>query len=157
GLLEAGARVVMMSNSDKADDYLRKYNNQFGESKVALEKANFYRANELENGVQNVTGRERVDGLVNNAYDLSARTGFNTPEGHLDPSTSEQWRAELDSGIYWAVRATQIIGAQMKTAGGGSIINVSSMYGVVSPNPKLYEGTRFFNPPTYGVMKAGML
>ena len=39
----------------------------------------------------------------------------------------------------------------------GSIINISSMYGIVSPRPSLYEGTDFFNPPTYSVNKAGII
>ena len=41
---------------------------------------------------------------------------------------------------------------------GGSIVNVSSMYGMVSPQPSLYaEHERFHNPPGYGAAKAGLL
>ena len=31
------------------------------------------------------------------------------------------------------------------------------MYSIVSPDPRLYEGTDFFNPPTYSVNKAGLI
>ena len=45
----------------------------------------------------------------------------------------------------------------MKAARRGSIVNVATMYAVVAPSPRLYEGTRFMNPPGYSAAKAGML
>ena len=45
----------------------------------------------------------------------------------------------------------------MKRQGRGSIINVATMYAIVAPDPHLYEGTRFLNPPGYSAAKAGML
>jgi len=41
---------------------------------------------------------------------------------------------------------------------GGKIVNISSMYGVVVPDLKVYEGREeFLNPPNYGTAKAGVL
>ncbi len=157
GLLGVGARVVMMSSSDKVHEARDTFAREFGEDRVAAFQADFYDLAELESSLGDVVANEQVDVLVNNAYDISARTGFNTPDGVLDRSTHSQWRSAFESGIYWAVRATQVVGAQMKERENGSIINVSSMYGIVSPNPRLYEGTDFFNPPSYGVIKAGIL
>jgi NAD(P)-dependent dehydrogenase (short-subunit alcohol dehydrogenase family) len=37
----------------------------------------------------------------------------------------------------------------------GVIVNISSIYGVVSPNPKLYSGSE--KPISYGVSKAGVI
>jgi NAD(P)-dependent dehydrogenase (short-subunit alcohol dehydrogenase family) len=39
----------------------------------------------------------------------------------------------------------------------GSIINISSIYGVVSNDPTIYEGTSMVQPPTYNFMKGGMI
>lgn len=40
----------------------------------------------------------------------------------------------------------------------GSIVNISSMYGLVSPDPRTYaDHPDLQNPPAYGVVKAGML
>lgn len=39
----------------------------------------------------------------------------------------------------------------------GSIINISSIYGVVSNDPTIYEGTTMLQPPTYNFVKAGMI
>lgn len=47
--------------------------------------------------------------------------------------------------------------AARDTQGGASIVNVASMYGVVSPDPKIYADSGSNNPPFYGVAKAGLL
>ena len=40
----------------------------------------------------------------------------------------------------------------------GSIVNVASIYGVVSPEFSIYDGhSEMTNPPSYGFAKAGML
>jgi len=39
----------------------------------------------------------------------------------------------------------------------GNIINISSMYGVVSPNPDLYYGKKASNPANYGAGKAAII
>ena len=156
-LLGAGGRVVMMSHSDAVNLHLQKYVNEFGESRVTAHQVDFYRQDLFDQVLKGIVSREKVDVLVNNAYDFGPRTGFNSPDGALGSSTFDQWRSAFESGIYWAVRTTQIFGGQMRERRGGSIINISSMYGIVSPNPKLYADTSFFNPPSYGVMKAGLL
>jgi NAD(P)-dependent dehydrogenase (short-subunit alcohol dehydrogenase family) len=47
----------------------------------------------------------------------------------------------------------------MKMTGMGNIINIASMYGIVVPDFRLYEGECLgsFNPPQYGAAKAGVI
>lgn len=157
GLLGTGGRVIMVSRSDEIHEHVHTYEEEFGKAKIAGHQVDFYQKEILEHVLQEIASQEKVNVLVNNAYDFSPQTGFNTPDGDLEASSFDQWLHAFESGIYWAVRTSQVIGNAMKGRGGGSIIQVSSMYGIVSPNFKLYEGTRFFNPPSYGVMKAGLL
>jgi NAD(P)-dependent dehydrogenase (short-subunit alcohol dehydrogenase family) len=37
------------------------------------------------------------------------------------------------------------------------VINIASIYGVVSNDPRLYEGTEMRQPPSYNFVKAGMI
>lgn len=41
--------------------------------------------------------------------------------------------------------------------GDASIINIASMYGMVSPDPSIYMDSKMNNPPHYGAAKAGLL
>ena len=107
--------------------------------------------------LEKIVGDYEIDVLINNAYDLSPKTGFNIADGRLENSSYQQWQSSFEAGVYWAVLASQTIGRQFRKKGKGSIINISSMYGIVSSSPALYEGRDFFNPPSYGVIKSGLL
>src|SRR3989338_7081457 len=53
----------------------------------------------------------------------------------------------------------QVIGGHMAKTCGGSIINISSIYGMLSPDQRIYEYKErpFFKPATYSVSKGSIL
>lgn len=53
----------------------------------------------------------------------------------------------------------QIIGGYMAKKSGGSIINISSIYGILSPDQRIYEYKEkpFFKPAAYSMTKSGVL
>jgi len=90
----------------------------------------------------------RVDGWINNAY--AGRSGL---LGNLDRAEVE---TTLARGVADVMLATQAAGERMRD--GGSILNVASMYGIVSPQPDAYRSNpEFHNPPAYGAAKAGVI
>lgn len=159
-LLGAGASVVLIDHKrDRLIDRLGDLEDKFDGNRVFGYVVDQYNRGQTERIFQEISkgvGHE-IDILINNAFDFSANTGFNTHNGRLEVSTYEQFRNCVDSGIYWAWQATQIFGYAMKKEGRGSIINICSMYGVVVPDPALYEETTVFNPPAYSMSKAGLL
>jgi len=155
--LNVGSKVVLLGRSKKLLTQVEGYQKKFGKGSAVGFCLDFYKRKELEGILKDISKKFPTDVLINNAYDLSEKTGFNTDTGYLENSTYDQWKSAFESGIYWAVLSTQIIGKQFRKAKKGSIINVSSMYGAISPHPKLYRETDFFNPPTYGVNKAGII
>jgi NAD(P)-dependent dehydrogenase (short-subunit alcohol dehydrogenase family) len=97
----------------------------------------------------------RLDGIVNNAY--SARLDRSLVPG------IEEFTAAATINIaapYILVEACRPLlrAAGQQHRGGASIVNIASMYGVVSPDPRIYENaTALANPPFYGPSKAGMV
>jgi len=92
-----------------------------------------------------------VNVLVNNAYDMTSTTGF----GNCKSLSYTNWKNAFDC-LYWLTAITEQIGESMCIEQHGSIINISSMYSIVAPDPKLYEDTDYWNPDTYSAMKAGI-
>ncbi len=154
--LDVGADVILMGRKEALAEQVASYNSEYGSDRAFGYVVDFYDKDILEKTLEEIVSKHDIDVVVNNAYDLSEKTGFNTTEGTLEKTSYEMWSHAFESGIYWAVLITQIVGEHFRKKGSGNIINLSSMYGIVSPHPNLYEGKKFFNPPTYSVQKAGI-
>lgn len=103
---------------------------------------------------------EAIDGpldiLVNNA----AFTGTSGVPGYAVPFAEQTDEAfELASALNLRVPFSLARQLAPRLAGspGGTIINVSSIYGIVGPNMGLYEGTPMGNPAAYGATKGGVI
>jgi len=94
--------------------------------------------------------RGRIDVLVSMAYFYTK-----TP---MEQMTTEQW----EKGMRVTLTGAFLLGREggrimKKQPEGGSIVQFSSMYGVVSPDPRMYPPKHQVNPIDYGVAKAGVL
>ena len=156
GCLDAGARVILLSRSEALAGQAQRYASAYGAARVDWQRVDFRDRRALADAARTLARRERVDVLVNNAQDMSVASGFNDSTGTLEGAGPSQWGTAF-SAVEWAALMIQAVGEGMKQRGQGSIINIASMYGVISPPPALYEGTRFMNPVTYGPAKAAII
>ncbi|HPM82938.1 MAG TPA: SDR family oxidoreductase [Candidatus Anammoximicrobium sp.] len=91
----------------------------------------------------------RIDGLVNN----SVLRPMRTPD---DPVAA--WEESLRVNCTGVFLMTRAMGDVMCTQQSGSIVNISSIQGVVGPSLELYAGTNMGTPPPdYFFHKGGML
>jgi len=93
----------------------------------------------------------RIDGLVNNAYPRKEAFGadfFDVQEKHL----IEQLHFQLAS--YYL--CCQKVLPYLQKSNGGSIVNISSIYGSVGNDFSLYENTKMNPPGVYNMVKGGI-
>jgi NAD(P)-dependent dehydrogenase (short-subunit alcohol dehydrogenase family) len=81
--------------------------------------------------------------------------------GRFEDYPAESFDQVMDVNVKGTLFACQVIGARMAAAGRGSIVNVSSIYGMLSPVQSLYdfrrrEGAEFFKPVAYSVSKSAL-
>ncbi len=102
--------------------------------------------------------------LVNNAGLGSSPANEAVEDGLFERYRESAWDAMLDSHLKSAFVVSQAFVAQFRAGGArdGSIINISSTYGVVSPDQAMYEyrrrdGAEYFKPIGYSVAKSGVL
>jgi len=94
----------------------------------------------------------RLDVLVNNAAGKSDHF-FSDLEG----LPLEDWDRVLATNLTGPFLCTKAAIPLLRAAGNGSIVNIASIYGVVSPDPRVYEGTSIQTPPVYAASKSGLL
>ena len=94
--------------------------------------------------------------LINNAAIDSPP--FSPPEenGPFEEYPEASWDKVIDVNLKGVYLCCQVFGAAMALAGNGSIINIASIYGVVSPDQNLYEyrrqrGEVFYKPVAYSL------
>jgi NAD(P)-dependent dehydrogenase (short-subunit alcohol dehydrogenase family) len=73
----------------------------------------------------------------------------------------ETWRSVMSVNLDAAFLTAQEIGTRMAARGAGSIIQTSSIYGVVGPDQRIYEGSEYKGrpintPAVYSASKAGL-
>jgi NAD(P)-dependent dehydrogenase (short-subunit alcohol dehydrogenase family) len=108
----------------------------------------------------------RLDVLVNNAA-LTVRGGSERLKDYFAPFEQyprDLWDMALSVNLTGMMLCAQSAGRQMLAQGGGVIVNVSSTYGVVAPDQRLYEGVKspyadqsFNTPVSYAVTKTAVL
>jgi NAD(P)-dependent dehydrogenase (short-subunit alcohol dehydrogenase family) len=86
--------------------------------------------------------------LVNNA-------GIDAPPG----GDAGDFGRTLDVNVTGLYNSTQVFGQAMCEAGGGSIVNIGSLYASIAPIPALYDHIEppFTKPAAYGASKAAVI
>ena len=100
--------------------------------------------------------------LVNNAALDSPPDAPAEEVGPFESYPEESFDAVMDVNVKGVLLCCQEIGGAMARAGRGSIVNVSSVYGMLSPVQDLYafrraSGETFFKPVAYSVSKSALL
>lgn len=95
-----------------------------------------------------------LHGLVNNAY--AGRVGALDAIQPADFTAACQYSLIGPFTLIKAMRGLLETGAQ-RTDSSSSVVNVASMYGVVSPDPAIYGDSGKNNPIHYGASKAAMI
>ena len=107
----------------------------------------------------------RVDILFNNAAGRAAGTAedqirrkYAAPKTDMAGMSREMWEGAMSVNASGLFVCSQVFAEQMKAQGmGGSIVNISSIYGMVGPNFGIYHGTEMVNPPDYAFAKGGIV
>jgi NAD(P)-dependent dehydrogenase (short-subunit alcohol dehydrogenase family) len=98
--------------------------------------------------------------LVNNAgVDQPPDSGAN--RSRIEDLPIDQFRRMIDVNLMGTFQVTQVFGSWMAARGGGSIINIGSIYASVSPDQRFYDhfpgDVPFLKSPAYGASKAAVV
>lgn len=95
----------------------------------------------------------KIDGLVNNAYPRTEDWGIDFE----DDENLSSWKKNVDLQLNSYIGCCQEILKFMKKNSQGSIVNISSIYGVVGNDFSLYKDTDLKTAAPYSAIKGGLI
>jgi NAD(P)-dependent dehydrogenase (short-subunit alcohol dehydrogenase family) len=116
----------------------------------------------IERAVDEVTRELGTPHVLVNAAALDSPPDAPPEEvGPVESYPEQSFDEVMDVNVKGTFLCCQAIGARMAEEGRGSIVNVSSIYGMLSPVQELYDfrrrrGETFFKPVAYSVSKSAL-
>jgi NAD(P)-dependent dehydrogenase (short-subunit alcohol dehydrogenase family) len=162
GLAEFGAVVVVVDI-----DMMRAVSVADGIESAGLGTAVAYECDvSIEISVQQmvagvVSQFGRIDILINNAAGKS--DNLDSFFEDLENYDIKEWRSIMSVNMDGMFLVAREIGKTMcRQSGGGSIVQTASIYGVVAPDQRIYEGSHYLGreintPAVYSASKAGVI
>jgi|MDTF01.1.fsa_nt_gb NAD(P)-dependent dehydrogenase (short-subunit alcohol dehydrogenase family) len=149
GLAEAGALVYIASSSeDSINPALKKL------EKLSLNVKGIKIDMSSEKSVIDAIAKIKQE---SGSPSILINSGCIRPMKLFMDDSIENWDKSMNvnaRGIFITCRA---FGKEMAKTGSGSIINISSIYGLVSPDMDIYEGSSFETEPDYPFIKGGII
>ena len=156
-LLERGANMALIDHYPHVSNSLKK---EFqSTNNVEVYKCDLSKPNEIINTFKKIKKKfGRIDTLINNAAYVSSKTfhikDFKNYEVHPFQQWKNAFKVNVDAVHICCQESLKIMKNQKD---GGSIINISSNYGLVSPTFDTYKDEKLWTPPGYAVTKSAIL
>lgn len=151
GLAEAGAHVLINSRSKSRGNALV---DELREKGYSAEPAIFDVTSDSQvTTFANTLKNKALHVMINNAYCGGA--------GSVEYSSTVDYMDSYDVTLVAAHRLFQAVLSNLRLAakesGEATIVNIASMYAMVSPDQRIYDSAKVVNPPFYGAAKAALL
>ena len=106
-----------------------------------------------------------IDALINNAANNPKMEGGSKNLGatKFPAFPVDIWNQDLAVGLTGAMLCSQVFGEVMERQGGGIILNISSDYGLIAPDQRVYrkenlpDDEQIIKPVSYSVVKHGII
>ena len=161
---QAGAHAIVADmNSEEANQLATRVTNLTGVKAVGIETDISNKQSVEEMVEQSLAHFGRVDILINNAA-IDPKFDPDRAGKHIfafEDYPLELWNQGINVNLTGMFLCSQAVAKPMIGQGHGVIVNISSIYGLVGPDQRIYERSdnspRTYKPVTYSVTKSAVL
>jgi len=162
--LRRGARVAVFNRTIRQQVIQERFTQEERDSsRLHFYTVDICKKSDLQQAVSKVTLDWGVpDVLVNNASIDTQPSAPPEVSGPFEMFPEEVFREVVEVNLVGTFLCAQAVGAKMAEAGRGSIINIGSIYGMLSPVQDIYTykeeqtGIPFIKPVAYSASKSGI-
>jgi NAD(P)-dependent dehydrogenase (short-subunit alcohol dehydrogenase family) len=162
-LCQYGARVVVLDLFLNENDNVKEYFPELSKDRLKLIQCDITSKESLVSALEKIKKDWGSPfGLINNAALDSPPSAPAEENGPFEEYPLESFEKVLKVNTTGTFLACQVFGAEMARQGRGTIVNIGSIYGEVSPNQTIYkykeeeEGRPFFKPVAYSASKSSL-
>jgi NAD(P)-dependent dehydrogenase (short-subunit alcohol dehydrogenase family) len=161
-LVDRGAKVAIFDIRTDTQRIIERFGGRSDDQDLMFIQADITRRASIEAGLSRVVARWGAPhALINNAALDSPPDAPVEENGPFEGYPETSWDKVIEVGLKGAFLCCQVVGGRIAGAGRGSIINISSIYGMVSPDQRIYDYRRagetpFFKPVAYSVSKSAL-
>ena len=151
---DAGAKVVVLDlDAERAESVAGRVRTEVSGQALAV-AVDSTCPNGLSNALATIQDKFGLPyGLINSTQFRGSGFYGSDPADH----PLDAWNQVFNVNVTGVLLACQVFGKAMMERGGGSIINVSSTYGVVSADPRIYGDSGVNSPISYAGSKSAIL
>lgn len=162
-LLKRGAKVAVFDKNACRESLVKASDSRKGAENLLCLTIDITSKASIKNGLNQVVGKWGIpDGLINNAAIDAPPNAPPQENGPFETYPELSWDKIMEVNVKGIFLCSQVIGGSMAIARKGSIVNISSIYGLISPDQRIYayrsEGKqKFFKPVAYSTSKSALL
>lgn len=162
-LLDSGAKVAVFDVQVTEQKTIETFGNKYNDDQLMCLPVDITNRASLKSGLKEILANWGIPhALINNAALDSPPNAAVEENGPFEFYPEESWDKVMQVNTKGVFLCCQEIGVKMAEAGRGSIINICSIYGIVSPDQRIYEyrsskGRPFFKPAAYSASKSAIL
>jgi NAD(P)-dependent dehydrogenase (short-subunit alcohol dehydrogenase family) len=97
----------------------------------------------------------KIDILINNAHFVPRQ--HPQRDAPFEQYPLDLWNKTVETNLTAIVLLSQEVGKVMMKQGKGVIVNISSIYGMVGPDQRIYGNSRLNSPVSYAATKGGLV
>ena len=162
-LLERGGQVAVVDISIDTAARTARYGKQEKNPNILFVQADITSRTSLTEALQMIgTHWDAPSGLINAAALDSPPNAPAEENGPFETYPSASLDKVMEVNVKGTMLCCQVFGGAMAEAGRGSIVNICSTYGLVSPDQRLYDyrrakGVPFYKPVSYSASKSALV
>ena len=161
-ILSRNGRVAILDTLDYQNSLVSELINKGDKENLLYITTDITQKEQIQSSVEKIINRwEKIDVLLNNAALDSPPNAPESEVGPFEEYPEVSYEQVMDVNVKGTFMCCQVIGKLMAQQKSGVIINISSIYGLVSPRQDIYDfkrkrGEIFFKPAAYSVSKSAI-
>lgn len=154
-LADLGSDLILITRNNKfINRYDEKIKKKYPKTKIRKIKCDLSKEKQRKELIKKLNN-QKINILINNAtFKDNNLIGY---ASKFKNQSVKKWRESLEVNLTAVFHLSQGFSNNLIKSGNGSIINVSSIYGLYSPDWDIYRGVKLGNSSAYASAKAGVI